>query len=173
MRLTRVCLALPLAAGATVVADERATAHLTRVLRLAGGAALRVFDGAGTEHAATLGTLHHGQVEIHVGERVAPPQRLLPGRQLEAREVAQLQPELAGAARGVEGEAGLRDLHREVHDADPRGDRPVAEADEGPSVLEAKLEAPAAGRGSDRRGGRRPASGELEGQDDTDLLGHG
>ena len=72
MRLTRVCLAPPLTSGATVVADERATAHLTRVLRLADGAALRVFDGAGTEHAATLGTLRRGQVEIHIGEQVAP-----------------------------------------------------------------------------------------------------
>jgi len=72
MRLTRVCLAQPLAAGASVLADERATAHLTRVLRLAGGAPLRVFDGAGTEHAATLGALRGGQVEIRLGERVAP-----------------------------------------------------------------------------------------------------
>jgi 16S rRNA (uracil1498-N3)-methyltransferase len=72
MRLTRVCLAQPLAAGATVVADDRVTAHLTRVLRLSGGAPLRVFDGAGTEHAATLGARRGAQVEIRIGERVAP-----------------------------------------------------------------------------------------------------
>ena len=72
MRVTRVCLALPLTAGASVLADERATAHLTRVLRLAGGAPLRVFDGAGTEHAATLGAVRGGHAEIRLGERIAP-----------------------------------------------------------------------------------------------------
>ena len=70
MRLTRVCLAQPLAAGATMLADERATVHLTRVLRLSRDAPLRVFDGAGAEHAATLGTLRGAQVEIRVGEAV-------------------------------------------------------------------------------------------------------
>jgi len=70
MRLTRVCVELPLAAGSAVLADARVTAHLTRVLRLPDGAPLRVFDGAGNEHAATLGALRRGRVEIRVGERV-------------------------------------------------------------------------------------------------------
>jgi 16S rRNA (uracil1498-N3)-methyltransferase len=72
MRLTRVHVPGPLAAGATLELGSRAGQHLVRVLRLASGAALAVFDGAGHEHAATIASIREARVRVLVGEALAP-----------------------------------------------------------------------------------------------------
>ena len=55
MRLTRIHVPAPLAAGAEIELPAQAGEHLTRVLRLEPGAALTLFNGAGGEYAAELG----------------------------------------------------------------------------------------------------------------------
>lgn len=52
-------------------ADE--AAHAVRVLRVASGDAIRVFDGAGHEYPAVVRSIAKGQVEVELGEAVAPP----------------------------------------------------------------------------------------------------
>ncbi|QKT04260.1 16S rRNA (uracil(1498)-N(3))-methyltransferase [Ectothiorhodospiraceae bacterium 2226] len=54
MRIPRLYLPQALREGAQLALEERAAGYLVRVLRLRDGAALRVFDGAGAEHTATL-----------------------------------------------------------------------------------------------------------------------
>ncbi len=72
MRLTRVHVPGPLAAGTTVELEAGAAAHLVRVLRLARGAPLAVFDGRGREHAATIAAVRDARVAVLVGEPLAP-----------------------------------------------------------------------------------------------------
>jgi 16S rRNA (uracil1498-N3)-methyltransferase len=72
MRLTRVHVPRPLAAGTTLELEPGAGAHLTRVLRLAPGAPLAVFDGGGREHAATIATVRDARVTVLVGEPLTP-----------------------------------------------------------------------------------------------------
>lgn len=67
MRLTRVYLPAPLAAGALLPLEPGAALHLVRVLRLGVGARLAVFDGAGREHAATIAAVHGERVEVRLG----------------------------------------------------------------------------------------------------------
>lgn len=54
MRIPRVHVDLPLEPGAEVVLPPEAVRHLRRVLRMPGGAALRLFNGAGGEFEAVL-----------------------------------------------------------------------------------------------------------------------
>lgn len=53
-RIPRIFVDHALASGAEIRADDRAHRHLIKVLRLRDGAPLKVFDGRGHEHAATL-----------------------------------------------------------------------------------------------------------------------
>lgn len=71
MRQTRVHIAAPLTAGASLLLPPAAAQHVTRVLRLKAGAGLRVFDGAGTEHDATIETIQRDAVAVRVGARQA------------------------------------------------------------------------------------------------------
>jgi len=54
MRLTRIHVPGPIAAGSEISLPKQAGEHLTCVLRLAPGATFRIFDGNGGEYAATL-----------------------------------------------------------------------------------------------------------------------
>jgi 16S rRNA (uracil1498-N3)-methyltransferase len=54
MRVTRIHVPGPLAAGTDVVLPTQAAEHLTRVLRLEPGAVLTIFNGEGGEYSATL-----------------------------------------------------------------------------------------------------------------------
>ncbi|MDG4552062.1 MAG: 16S rRNA (uracil(1498)-N(3))-methyltransferase [Candidatus Contendobacter sp.] len=54
MRVPRLYLPTPLTVGATVALDESAFNHAVKVLRLKPGAALILFDGAGSAFGATL-----------------------------------------------------------------------------------------------------------------------
>jgi 16S rRNA (uracil1498-N3)-methyltransferase len=54
MRLTRIHVPGPLSSGEEIALPAQAGQHLVRVLRLAAGAPLLLFDGAGGEYAATL-----------------------------------------------------------------------------------------------------------------------
>lgn len=67
MRLTRVHVARPLVADATLELPDAAGAHLVRVLRLGPGAPVVVFDGAGHEHDAQLTRIRGTRVEVTVG----------------------------------------------------------------------------------------------------------
>ena len=68
MRLRRVYVPDPLVAGASVWVADSAANHITRVLRLARGAALTVFDGRGGEYDATIAELRKDRVRLGVGD---------------------------------------------------------------------------------------------------------
>jgi 16S rRNA (uracil1498-N3)-methyltransferase len=59
--------------GTHTTLDEAAHRHLIKVLRLAPGAAIQVFDGAGTEIDAYIETVGKGTIEIALGERRRVP----------------------------------------------------------------------------------------------------
>jgi 16S rRNA (uracil1498-N3)-methyltransferase len=72
MRLTRFYL--PAAQhGAVLALPEAEAEHAMRVLRLAAGAKVRVFDGRGHEFAAVVIALSKSGVDVEVGEEIAPP----------------------------------------------------------------------------------------------------
>ncbi|RTL05170.1 MAG: 16S rRNA (uracil(1498)-N(3))-methyltransferase [Lysobacterales bacterium] len=54
MRIPRIHVAGPIVAGEPVALDDSASNHVVRVLRLAPGAPLRLFDGRGGQWRATL-----------------------------------------------------------------------------------------------------------------------
>ena len=58
---------MPLAAGRRITLPETAGHHVARVLRLAAGDALTVFDGRGGEYRATLVRVSRAAVEVDVG----------------------------------------------------------------------------------------------------------
>ena len=64
MRLTRVHVDSPLAAGSEVVLPENASAHLSRVLRLAVGDECVLFNGDGNDYAARITSM--GKRELRV-----------------------------------------------------------------------------------------------------------
>ncbi len=64
MRLTRIYTPQPLAAGMRVLLDARAAHHVTRVLRLRVGSALRLFNGDGREYGARI--LGSGKRDVEV-----------------------------------------------------------------------------------------------------------
>jgi 16S rRNA (uracil1498-N3)-methyltransferase len=71
VRLTRVYVDAPLAPGEAVTLNVGAAAHVSRVLRLAAGARLTVFNGQGGEYAATIDKVAGGQVQLTLGAHFA------------------------------------------------------------------------------------------------------
>jgi len=66
MRLTRVYVEAPLAAGKRLVVEGSAANHITRVLRLRSGDALTVFDGSGGEFGARIQEFRKDSVVVAV-----------------------------------------------------------------------------------------------------------
>lgn len=60
------------AEGALAALPDDEARHLTQVLRLATGAAVRVFDGRGREHAARVEVAARHRVDVRVGAPVLP-----------------------------------------------------------------------------------------------------
>ena len=71
MRNPRLYVELPLEAGGRITLPEIAGHHVKRVLRLAAGDALTVFDGRGGEYHATLARATRDAVEVDVGAHEA------------------------------------------------------------------------------------------------------
>ena len=69
MRLTRVHVPGPLAAGGLCTVRGDAASHIVRVLRLGVGAPLAVFDGAGGEYCARIEAVRKGEVLVALAER--------------------------------------------------------------------------------------------------------
>ena len=69
MRLTRVYVPGPLATGRRCTLDGDAAQHIARVLRLAPGDALTLFDGRGGEYPGRIDAVGRGTVDVAVGER--------------------------------------------------------------------------------------------------------
>jgi 16S rRNA (uracil1498-N3)-methyltransferase len=67
VRLRRVYVDAPLAAGTRVTLEGSAAHHVTRVLRLRVGEALTLFNGQGGEYAAGIDRAHQGTVTVSVG----------------------------------------------------------------------------------------------------------
>jgi 16S rRNA (uracil1498-N3)-methyltransferase len=79
MRLTRIFVESKLASGDVLLLPPGPAQHLSRVLRLQAGAALRVFNGRGGEFDATIESLRRDAVTLrvstqHVVERESPLQ---------------------------------------------------------------------------------------------------
>ena len=68
MRLTRVYVEAPVAAGKRLVIAGSAANHITRVLRLRSGDALTVFDGSGGEFGARIEEFRKDSVVVTVEE---------------------------------------------------------------------------------------------------------
>ena len=68
MRLSRVFVDAPLAAGARVVLTGSAAGHVTRVLRLRAGNPVTLFNGGGSEFAGRLEAARGGEATVLVGE---------------------------------------------------------------------------------------------------------
>jgi 16S rRNA (uracil1498-N3)-methyltransferase len=66
MRLTRVYVDTPVAAGKRLVVEGSAANHITRVLRLRSGDALTVFDGSGGEFGARIEEFRKSAVVVSV-----------------------------------------------------------------------------------------------------------
>jgi 16S rRNA (uracil1498-N3)-methyltransferase len=71
MRLTRVYVDGPLAAGTQITLSGNAASHVTRVLRLRPGQPLTLFNGRGGEHVASVDQAHGGEVTVSVTEHAA------------------------------------------------------------------------------------------------------
>jgi 16S rRNA (uracil1498-N3)-methyltransferase len=67
MPVPRVYIPQSLVSGETLILDARAAHHIRQVLRLGTGAALRVFDGAGSEHHASLLEVQRARVSVEIG----------------------------------------------------------------------------------------------------------
>jgi 16S rRNA (uracil1498-N3)-methyltransferase len=70
MRVTRLYLPENLASGAQLMLPDAAARHVSRVLRLSTGAALRVFDGRGHEFEAVIASDARDRVEVRLGAPV-------------------------------------------------------------------------------------------------------
>jgi 16S rRNA (uracil1498-N3)-methyltransferase len=68
MRLTRVYVDTPVAAGTRLVVEGSAANHIARVLRLRSGDALTVFDGSGGEFGARIEEFRKEAVVVAVEE---------------------------------------------------------------------------------------------------------
>ncbi len=71
MRLTRVYVDAPLAAGTRVTLAAGAARHVTRVLRLRVGEALTLFNGSGGEYAGSIEQSQGGRVAVAIGAQRA------------------------------------------------------------------------------------------------------
>jgi 16S rRNA (uracil1498-N3)-methyltransferase len=71
MHVPRLYLPQRLAQGDVLTLGEQATHHVTQVLRLRPGAAIKVFDGEGREHEAMLREVRRAQVTVEVGKTAA------------------------------------------------------------------------------------------------------
>jgi len=67
MHIPRVYLPQPLVTGETLILDDTAAHHVKQVLRLGPGAAIRVFDGNGSEHHASLLDVQRTRVTVGIG----------------------------------------------------------------------------------------------------------
>lgn len=67
MRLTRVYVAAPLAAGSEIALPENAATHLSRVLRLGVGDACVLFNGDGHDHAAQIVSISKRELRVRIG----------------------------------------------------------------------------------------------------------
>lgn len=72
MRLTRVHVPGPLAAGSRRILEGDAANHILRVLRLRPGDPLTLFDGSGAEHAARIEEFRKSAVTVTVGDPSSP-----------------------------------------------------------------------------------------------------
>ncbi|MBW4053480.1 MAG: 16S rRNA (uracil(1498)-N(3))-methyltransferase [Proteobacteria bacterium] len=72
MRLTRIHVPGPLAAGGRRTLEGDAANHISRVLRLRPGDPLTLFDGGGAEHPARIEEFRKSAVIVTVGDRCAP-----------------------------------------------------------------------------------------------------
>ena len=72
MRLTRVHVPGPLAAGSRRILDGDAANHILRVLRLRPGDPLTLFDGSGAEHAARIEEVRKSAVTVTLGDCSSP-----------------------------------------------------------------------------------------------------
>ena len=66
----RLFIAIPLAAGGAVMLDAAQANYLVNVMRLKAGAAVRVFDDANGEFAATLAIAGRRDVRLAIGARL-------------------------------------------------------------------------------------------------------
>ena len=66
MRTTRIHVDLPLAAGDEMILPAQAGEHVARVLRLAAGDPLTLFNGDGTDYAATISSVDKREVRVRV-----------------------------------------------------------------------------------------------------------
>lgn len=66
MRTPRIYTPQPLAAGAGIALEQEAAHHLTRVLRFQSGAAITLFNGDGSDYAATLTAVGKRTVEVEI-----------------------------------------------------------------------------------------------------------
>jgi 16S rRNA (uracil1498-N3)-methyltransferase len=71
MHVPRIYLPLPLVLGDVLGLSEQAAHHVTHVLRLRPGAAMKVFDGQGCEHEALLLEVSRTRVKVEVGKATA------------------------------------------------------------------------------------------------------
>ncbi len=169
MRLTRVHLAGPLAAGTEVTLPEAAARHVTRVLRLRPGAALQLFDGSGADFSAQITEVAGPRVRARILERidglpesplaVTLVQAVSRGERMDwtlqkATElgVRRIQPVLSARSvvrlDGQQGERRLRHWQAVVASACEQCGRSVLPVVEAPLDLPRYLEAP---RGAGRR----------------------
>ncbi|MFO1504160.1 MAG: 16S rRNA (uracil(1498)-N(3))-methyltransferase [Steroidobacteraceae bacterium] len=69
MRMTRVFIDAPLAEGMRLELPAGPAGHVVRVLRLATGDELRLFNGRGGEFAATIDAVRRNEVMVRIGAR--------------------------------------------------------------------------------------------------------
>jgi 16S rRNA (uracil1498-N3)-methyltransferase len=72
MRETRLYIEDGCHSGSTVQLDPERSRYLTRVLRLRAGDPLRVFDGSGSEYAATLSRIDKSGAWLQIGDGTTP-----------------------------------------------------------------------------------------------------
>ena len=72
MRLSRVYTPQPLASGVEVALDEQRSHYLGRVLRLAVGARVQVFNGDGNEYPAEIVAAGKKELRLRLGDATQP-----------------------------------------------------------------------------------------------------
>ncbi len=70
MRIPRVYQATKLYPGLELALSPEAAIHLVRVLRLAVGSSLHVFNGEGGEYAATIVVIKKNQVQVKIADHI-------------------------------------------------------------------------------------------------------